>query len=616
MRLYKTCNRYFLYIFFFTLIVNCCGQEYHHDSHESIDPTISKDTHIEKNDILSSSFQQESIVNSNKDENDSITLLLTNTNDQICWHIPKPFQTSLKLAESQTLYFIHLLPESVQTLLSEHLNGNETLITMIWFIIICVLCFVLSLFFLSMGIKQLKQSRYAKENRTQCQQLQQHNDQMEFECATYKRKHQQLLNEIEDMKNLSKENEDDLVQLRKECSQLKDDLEKTHSEYHTLKNEIDNKQSLIQNYEIDMQKQMEIVTHLNNEIFEYQQELGKERETIARLQSNDLSLERFEKLQETIQLLKSEISQLKQDKFTQTDQLQQLQEQANQLSIDNNQLTIKMKQLKDLIEQKDETITRMRQKILNNHDDEDETTGKIILLLLLEKDDLFLKISLEENVDNNSQELLSNIDNDVEKANQHMRDLHSEIDEKTRRIKELDLLLNQEKDRSREVETKLKVVLELRERDAHLHIRQLGQTDAELRKARTDTERVRILQQQLQLKEQQLEDVQKVLNSEQTKFSEECSKLQHETHEKWMEVKRLGRELDGARKECEGLRRQITKYGNSERSSQHLTNTGSRSSSEPGTNGNTPASPNQQETKSTDQSINLNSTSPVNTFRA
>ncbi|CAF1221182.1 unnamed protein product [Adineta steineri] len=60
----------------------------------------------------------------------------------------------------------------------------------------------------------------------------------------------------------------------------------------------------------------------------------------------------------------------------------------------------------------------------------------------------------------------------------------------------------------------------------------------------------------------------------------------------------------------------ITKYGNSERSSQHLTNTGSRSSSEPGTNGNTPASPNQQETKSTDQSINLNSTSPVNTFRA
>lgn len=82
-----------------------------------------------------------------------------------------------------------------------------------------------------------------------------------------------------------------------------------------------------------------------------------------------------------------------------------------------------------------------------------------------------------------------------------MRDLHAEIEEKTRRVKELDALLNQEKDRCRELETKLKVVLELRERDAHLHIRQLGQTDAELRKARNDTERVRILQQQLEFKQ-------------------------------------------------------------------------------------------------------------------
>ena len=82
-----------------------------------------------------------------------------------------------------------------------------------------------------------------------------------------------------------------------------------------------------------------------------------------------------------------------------------------------------------------------------------------------------------------------------------MRQLHSDIEEKARRIKELDTLLNQEKDRCREFETKLKVILELRERDAHLHIRQLGQSDAELRKARTDTERVRILQQQLELKQ-------------------------------------------------------------------------------------------------------------------
>ncbi len=123
-------------------------------------------------------------------------------------------------------------------------------------------------------------------------------------------------------------------------------------------------------------------------------------------------------------------------------------------------------------------------------------------MICLEIGDILSTIT-ENGPDNNQeqQELLSTIDNDVEKANQHMRDLHSEIDEKTRRIKDLDSLLNQEKDRCRELETKLKVILELRERDAHIHIRQLGQTDAELRKARTDTERVKILQNQLELKQ-------------------------------------------------------------------------------------------------------------------
>jgi chromosome segregation ATPase len=180
-------------------------------------------------------------------------------------------------------------------------------------------------------------------------------------------------------------------------------------------------------------------------------------------------LERFEKLQETIHKLRSEITQLEKEKCAQTDQLHEIQERASQLDIDNNKLTIKMKQLKDLLEHKKERTPDY------NHDDGDN--------------------------DQQQQELLSTINNDVEKANQHMRDLHSGIEEKTRRVKELDTLLNQEKDRCRELETKLKVVLELRERDAHLHIRQLGQTDAELRKARTDTERVRILQQQLEFKQ-------------------------------------------------------------------------------------------------------------------
>jgi hypothetical protein len=145
-----------------------------------------------------------------------------------------------------------------------------------------------------------------------------------------------------------------------------------------------------------------------------------------------------------------------------------------------------MKQLKNLFEQRDQTIKLLYEKI--------QTIDHF------ESEDL-LSILTENSSNNNNQDFLSIIDNDIQKSNQHIHDLHSEINEKTRRIKELDLLFKQEKDRCKEIETKLKIVLELRERDAHLHIRQLGQTDAELRKARTDTERIRILQHQLELKQ-------------------------------------------------------------------------------------------------------------------
>ena len=267
------------------------------------------------------------------------------------------------------------------------------------------------------------------------------------------------------MKEKSESEKNDFIQLKKEYKELEQDIQIKQNDYASLQNDFHDKQDLLDKYQLDLQKQIDIVTHLNNEILQCQQDLEKERKTIARLQSNDLSLERFEQLQQIINDLKSENTQLKQERFAQTEELQRIQERVNQLDIDNNELTIKLQQLKAYFEQPDQTGIA------------------------------------EMNEEQQQRELLSTIDSDVEKANQHMRNLHAEIEEKTRRLKEFDSLLNQEKDRCRELETKLKVVLELRERDAHLHIRQLGQTDAELRKARTDTERVRILQQQLELKQ-------------------------------------------------------------------------------------------------------------------
>ena len=52
------------------------------------------------------------------------------------------------------------------------------------------MCFLFSFLFLSMGTKRLKQSKHEKEIRARCQQLQQYNNQIELERATFERQNQ------------------------------------------------------------------------------------------------------------------------------------------------------------------------------------------------------------------------------------------------------------------------------------------------------------------------------------------------------------------------------------------------------------------------------------------
>jgi len=74
------------------------------------------------------------------------------------------------------------------------------------------------------------------------------------------------LNEIDEMKNVSRRYEDDILQLRKKCTKLQEDLKAKHIECNALQNDIDYKQGSLEKHESDMRKQMEIVTHLNNEV--------------------------------------------------------------------------------------------------------------------------------------------------------------------------------------------------------------------------------------------------------------------------------------------------------------------------------------------------------------
>ena len=59
-----------------------------------------------------------------------------------------------------------------------------------WFISVCTMCILFGFLFLAMGTKRLKQSKHEKEMRIRCQQLQQCNNRIELERATFERENQ------------------------------------------------------------------------------------------------------------------------------------------------------------------------------------------------------------------------------------------------------------------------------------------------------------------------------------------------------------------------------------------------------------------------------------------
>lgn len=80
-----------------------------------------------------------------------------------------------------------------------------------------------------------------------------------------------------------------------------------------------------------------------------------------------------------------------------------------------------------------------------------------------------------------------------------LSNFYDELEKKMSRISELKKLLNDEQKRSKELETKLKMIIELRERDTQLHLRQLTESEGQWRRAKTDTERLEIVQNELRL---------------------------------------------------------------------------------------------------------------------
>ncbi|CAF4541042.1 unnamed protein product, partial [Didymodactylos carnosus] len=319
-----------------------------------------------------------------------------------------------------------------------------------------------------------------------------------------------LTEEIDEIKNQpAKDSDEDLFRLREE-------LARVHTEWNTVRQDCelyrqDNEMKILQITKLsyEQQKNLDTIHQLNTQLLTLKIDLEKEQSTISRIECSDLTLERFEKLQETINQLRHDLNQLKQEKFALNDDYNQLIEKSHKSEIENNELVTKLKQLKTIIVERDNIIQTIKDKITNREkvlkeknvnenesDEENEDEEEMQNTNFTSLNEILMTCTQVNSID----AILTDIDADAEKATIHTKELYDDIEERNKRIKELNVHLNQEKEHCKELETKLKVILELRERDAHLHIRQLGQSDAELRKARTDTDRIKILQQQLEFK--------------------------------------------------------------------------------------------------------------------
>jgi hypothetical protein len=60
--------------------------------------------------------------------------------------------------------------------------------------------------------------------------------------------------------------DEDIFALREECIRFQEDLKTARFEKETLQQDIDYKQNLLQKYEFDLQRQVETVAYLNNEV--------------------------------------------------------------------------------------------------------------------------------------------------------------------------------------------------------------------------------------------------------------------------------------------------------------------------------------------------------------
>lgn len=76
-----------------------------------------------------------------------------------------------------------------------------------------------------------------------------------------------MSDEIDELKSIPvRDADEDIFALREECARFTEDLKTVRAERDALQQNVDVKQNVIQKHEYEMQRQVETVAYLNNEV--------------------------------------------------------------------------------------------------------------------------------------------------------------------------------------------------------------------------------------------------------------------------------------------------------------------------------------------------------------
>ena len=155
----------------------------------------------------------------------------------------------------------------------------------------------------------------------------------------------------------------------------------------------------------------------------------------------------------------------------------------------------------------------------------------------------------------NLREKLKLVDQDrLQKTNECLT-LAQQMSDKSEAAQALETRLKRAEKSLKENEIQIRLLGELREKDAKQHLKSLSELDTQLKKKTTESEKVSHLLEQLRIKQERIQELDAQLNRIEKQSNQERQTFEKQVHDNWLASKRIDKQLRDAQAEVESLQK-------------------------------------------------------------